>query len=125
MDTATGKLPVIDQNGTVYSSEGPADSWAIKNDPPEQRLQWCYLFDLGTCNEEQLAKIEDGTAPLKNYIYVDANSTKLFPETVGGNGTHGPGYSPPPTYDGSASGPRPATGGAIVVGMIAALAGFA
>ncbi|CZT21300.1 probable Carboxypeptidase S1 homolog B [Ramularia collo-cygni] len=89
VDTATGKIPVTSEDGSVYSSEGPADTWAIENDPPEQRLQWCYLFDLDTCTEEQIARIENGTAVLQNYIYVDANSTKLFPETLGGNGTPG------------------------------------
>lgn len=70
MDTATGTVPIIGDDGSIYRSEGPLDTWAIKNDPPEQRLQWCYLFDLGTCSEEQRARIEDGTAVLRNYIYV-------------------------------------------------------
>ncbi|EGP84851.1 secreted peptidase S10 [Zymoseptoria tritici IPO323] len=96
VDIATGELPLTAENGTIYSSAGPPDTFRVKNEIPEQRLQWCYAYDLSGCTEEQIAMIENGTAPVKNWIFVDANSTKLFPEVVGRGMENDTGNSMPP-----------------------------
>ena len=126
MDIGTGTQSTVD--GT-YKSSGPADTWAHKNVDPEEPLQFCYVLDpTATCNADQIASIEDGTALIRQYILVDANSTQLFPQFVGGgnatsgNATGGNGtYSPMPPvvpYTGSASVAKPA---ALMIAVAAAM----
>jgi hypothetical protein len=77
-DIANGEINTLDNPD--YSTRGPADTWAIKNEPPEQYLQFCYVLDpTALCTEDQIMAIENGTAQIVNYIVVDSNSTELFP----------------------------------------------
>lgn len=79
-DIATGTVALTDN----YSTTGPADTWAIKNEPPSQPLQFCYVWaPTSTCNDEQLDAVENGTAVIKDWLVVDRNTTALFPGVVG------------------------------------------
>jgi hypothetical protein len=122
LDIATGEVPLTAEDGTIYSSEGPPDTWRVKNELPGQLLQWCYAFDLSGCTEEQIAMIENGTAPVKNWIFVDANSTKLFPEIVGDfDWTEHGGSAAPEVSTGGAEILRSGVGVVLQVAAIVAL----
>lgn len=88
-DISTGEQDIYAADGTAYQSEGPPDKWAYKNEDQPDPLHFCYVLDPTTlCTDEQIESIENGTAVVRNYIVVDANSTQLFPEVVG-NATSG------------------------------------
>jgi hypothetical protein len=77
-DIATGEINALENSD--YATTGPADTWDIKNEPPAQYLQFCYVLDPSAlCTEDQIMAIENGTAQIVNYIVVDSNSTELFP----------------------------------------------
>lgn len=78
-DIATGTIDVTAADGTLYSSTGPADTWAIKNQVPDQPLQFCYVLDPSTCTEDQSEMVANGTGEIRDFILVDRNSTELFP----------------------------------------------
>ena len=108
--------------GTNYSSTGPADSLAFRNEQFEQPLQFCYTLDPGsTCTEEQIESLLNGSATVCSWIVKDRNSSVLFPDlmgevdvegcgpgtgsgngngSVGGNGTVGTGGGPTVPYEG-------------------------
>ncbi|SMR47047.1 unnamed protein product [Zymoseptoria tritici ST99CH_3D1] len=81
-DIATGTVPA-----DGYSSKGIQDARSVKNEVQtdwKEIKQVCYLWDLhGTCTDEQIAMVENGTAVIKDYIIVDKNSTERYPEIVG------------------------------------------
>jgi hypothetical protein len=127
--------------GSNYSSQGPSDTLAHRNEQFEQPLQFCYTLDPGsTCTEEQIEALLEGNGTVCRYIVKDKNSTALFPELMGrledegcgkgsgsgngtGNGTVGGGNG---TVGGGV--PAPSEGGAgriavsvwmMVVGLLA------
>ena len=78
--------------GTDYSSAGPEDTLAFRNEQFEQPLQFCYTLDPGsTCTEEQIETLLDGSATVCSWIVKDKNSSALFPELVGKMGAEGCG----------------------------------
>jgi hypothetical protein len=106
--------------GTNYSSVGPNDTLAFRNEQFEQPLQFCYTLDPGsTCTEAQIEGLLDGSATVCSWIVKDENSTVLFPELVGemgvegcgrgngslggGNGTVGNGSGPTVPFEGGAA----------------------
>jgi hypothetical protein len=108
--------------GTNYSSVGPNDTLAFRNEQFEQPLQFCYTLDPGsTCTEAQIESLLDESATVCSWIIKDKNSTILFPElvgelgvegcgpgrggngTVGGNGTIGSGGGPTVPFEGGAA----------------------
>ncbi|KAH9893796.1 carboxypeptidase S1-like protein B [Xylariomycetidae sp. FL2044] len=84
LDIATGTVDTAAPGGEPeYATEGPADTWAIKNEDPPDLLHWCYLLDLGsTCTEEQIESVVNGSAVIVDYIIRDANTTLLFPDIM-------------------------------------------
>ncbi|KAI4197600.1 MAG: hypothetical protein LQ350_005834 [Teloschistes chrysophthalmus] len=114
MDIATGAINV--NANQSYSTEGPSDSRATRQQPPENPYgHQCYVLALGaTCSDKEIAMVEGGTAVVKNYILVNGNASS---ETGGGGGTvEGPNNN----LTGSATGtagmqpgptPSPFTGG--------------
>jgi len=76
-DIATGTVDTL-ANGS-YSTAGPPDTWHIKNEVPEPQLMFCYVLEPNTCTQDQIASIENGTAVIRSWIVVDANSTARFP----------------------------------------------
>lgn len=84
-DIATGHKDTS-SSSEQYSSVGPSDTWDFNSAIPEQELWFCYTLVPGTCTEEQLAAVQDGSARISRYVVEDANSTKLFPELFGKEG---------------------------------------
>lgn len=82
-DIATGTVDLIEN--PEYVTEGPVDTWAIKNEDPPDLLHFCYIYDASTCTEDQIESVLNGTAVIINGIIRDGNSTQLFPEIFGGN----------------------------------------
>jgi hypothetical protein len=78
--------------GTNYSSQGPNDTLAFRNEQFEQPLQFCYTLDPGsTCTEAQIEALLDGSATVCSWIVKDGNSSVLFPDLVGDVGVEGCG----------------------------------
>ena len=86
-DVASGTVDTL--VNPDYSTTGPASSWNFTTPGPQQPAQFCYTLDTGTCLPNQIAALRNGSALIKNYILVDANSTKIWPdlEASGGNET--------------------------------------
>lgn len=64
-----------------YTSTGRDDP-NVQLQATPQDLTYCYIWNIGDCYSWQQAAIANGTAEICNYIFVDANSTKLFPEVI-------------------------------------------
>ncbi|KAL7624533.1 hypothetical protein AAE478_006098 [Parahypoxylon ruwenzoriense] len=94
-DMATGTADVGAGNSgqSGYGTRGTADTWAIKNEDPPDLLHFCYVYDSlsSTCTQDQIDSVLNGSAVIANGIVRDANSTRLFPESFGGDGTEGDG----------------------------------
>lgn len=130
--------------GSNYSTEGPSDTLAHRNEQFEQPLQFCYTLDpSATCTEEQVEMLLNGSATVCRYIVKDRNSTVLFPDlmgsleeegcgsgvngsgvggngTGGGNGTVGGGSGPSPStpFEGGASRVVGSGVAALVLGLV-------
>jgi carboxypeptidase D len=69
-DLATGKMDIA-ANGS-YSTRGPDSTWHIKNQVPESPAPVCYILALeSTCTAEQIARVVNGTATIRDYIVVE------------------------------------------------------
>ena len=66
-DIATGFHPVTDD----YSSQGPEDTWFIKNYPPERPEPVCYILSTETCTEEQYEMVKNGSGIVRDYILLE------------------------------------------------------
>ncbi|KAK2007910.1 serine carboxypeptidase [Colletotrichum eremochloae] len=73
-DIATGRVDTA-QNST-YSTQGPSDTFGIKNEVPPQYKDFCYVLDTSTCSPEQVAALRAGTAVIENYIMLEPASEK-------------------------------------------------
>ena len=107
-DIATGKISTTETPD--YASKGPKDVYDIRNKPVKDPGSQCYVLDQGQCTAEQWKTVMNGTALIKNWIVVDANTSYLFPELVG-NGTSRPSGTSSasagsPQYTGAASSGR-------------------
>lgn len=66
-DVATGEVDVV--SDPAYSTSGPENSLATKNELPAGAPSTCYLYALGnTCTPDELAALENGTAVVKDYV---------------------------------------------------------
>lgn len=76
-DIATGKISTAVHR--EYSSHGAHSTWDVREIPPSPPPgPVCYLLDLmATCSKEQYQSIIDGTATVKDWVVVDADSKKL------------------------------------------------
>jgi carboxypeptidase C (cathepsin A) len=117
-DIATGNVSTA-QNPS-YSSEGPVDVYNITNKPVQLGGSQCYVLDRDQCTNDQWESVMNGTALIKNWIVVDANTSYLFPD-LAGNGTATPsgGAAPPESTAGAG---RNVAGGALFVALMASLA---
>jgi hypothetical protein len=104
LDIATGTVSTAGN----YTSTGRDDPNVQLTATP-QDLTYCYTWNIGDCYEWQQEAISNGTAEICNYIFVDANSTKLFPEVIAkcrGESHNGTGSSnnslPVPEFKGDA-----------------------
>ncbi|KAK1980425.1 serine carboxypeptidase [Colletotrichum cereale] len=71
-DIATGRVDTA-QNRT-YATQGPADTFGIRNEVPPRYRAFCYVLDTSTCSPEQLAALRAGTAVIENYIMIEPAS---------------------------------------------------
>jgi hypothetical protein len=115
MDIATGKVSTANNPG--YATKGRKDVFDIRNEPIQDPGAQCYVLDQGQCTLEQWASVMNGTALIKNWIVVDANTTSLFPDLAGNGTGSGNGSKPTstlrPSSSASVSGsPGQFTGGA-------------
>lgn len=68
-DIATGKVNVA--RNSSYSTQGPASTWHIKNRVYEDPEPSCYILALdASCTEDQIARVLNGTAVIKDYVVV-------------------------------------------------------
>ncbi|KAJ5663381.1 Carboxypeptidase S1 [Penicillium longicatenatum] len=68
-DLATGKIDTA--RNASYSTEGPSSTWHIKNEVPESPEPVCYILSLeSTCTEDQIARVVNNTAVIRDYIVV-------------------------------------------------------
>lgn len=114
-DIATGEIDTA-KNGT-YATEGPSDTLAIKNELPKPEIWFCYTLDTGTCTDEQIEMLKAGNATVRDWILVDANSTRRFPylnETEGGEPT-GTGTAASPSATGPVSVPTGINGAGLTL----------
>jgi hypothetical protein len=105
LDIATGTQPTGE--GTNYTSPG-RDVPDVQLMAGQSGLSYCYTYDAGSCYEWQVDMIQNGTAEICNWLFVDKNTTQLFPEVIakcradwalGGNGTSNTSNAKP-TYSG-------------------------
>ncbi|KAL5114535.1 hypothetical protein ACEQ8H_007568 [Pleosporales sp. CAS-2024a] len=101
-DIATGKIAT--GSNPTYGTKGPKDVYGIKNEPVVDAGSQCYVLDQGQCTADQWETVMNGTALIRNWIVVDANTSYLFPEL--GNGSN------PVTGTGSGGKPMQHTGAA-------------
>lgn len=85
MDIATGNVSTA--KNPTYGTKGPKDVYDITNKPVSDPGSQCYVLDRGQCTNDQWETVMNGTALIKDWIVVDANTSSLFPGLVGGNGT--------------------------------------
>jgi carboxypeptidase C (cathepsin A) len=120
-DISTGNISTTEN--LDYATKGPGDVYNITNEPIVDAGAQCYVLDPGQCTQEQWESVVNGTALVRNWIVVDANTNYLFPDLVG-NGTSGNGSapsgtgSPVPAYTGAAS-----RAGVAGIAMVAAVLG--
>src|SRR5689334_923282 len=70
-DVATGlvNITAISGGNGSYSSNGPANSFHIKNVLPPSPENECYVWDpVNTCTSEQITALANGTAVVKDFI---------------------------------------------------------
>ncbi|KAK2605724.1 hypothetical protein N8I77_008541 [Diaporthe amygdali] len=68
-DIATGEIDTAAD--PTYGTEGPSDTFAIRNELPPQYEDFCYILDPSTCTSEQVAALRNGSAVIKDYIVVE------------------------------------------------------
>lgn len=68
-DIATGRVDTAAEED--YHTEGPLDTFHITNEVPPQYPYYCYILDLSSCTDEQVAALRAGTALIENYIMID------------------------------------------------------
>lgn len=124
LDLATGTEGTGSESGNPdFTTEGPSDTWAIKNELPPDFVRFCYVRDLSsTCTEDQYSAVLNGSATILHGIVVDKNSTQLFPGLLG-NATVTPSPTsssqPSPTASDSASSPSTTDGTSAASNLVA------
>lgn len=108
LDIATG----TESTAGNYTSIGRDDP-NVQLEPTPYDLTYCYTYAPDGCYDWQQKAIANGTAEICNWIFVDANSTRLFPEVIascraewaagGQNETSGNNNSAP-VFEGTAGG---------------------
>jgi Serine carboxypeptidase len=69
-DIPTGKFDTSAANSTTFTTTGPSDTWAIKNDVPESPEPTCYILSPSSCTDDVLEAVIDGTAIIQDYIVI-------------------------------------------------------
>jgi hypothetical protein len=79
LDIATGTQPT--GAGTNYTSPGRTVP-DVQLKVGQSGLSYCYTYDAGSCYDWQVDMIQNGTAEICNWLFVDKNTTQLFPEVI-------------------------------------------
>ncbi|KAL8782900.1 MAG: hypothetical protein Q9213_005012 [Squamulea squamosa] len=120
-DISTGTINT--NANSSYSSEGPSDSFGIRQEPPVNEYPHeCYVLALSaTCTEEEIELLEKGGGLVRNYILIEGNSTGNESSGSGaGGGTtqqEGPNNATGTLSAGPSSSPGAFTGGSTKLGM--------
>lgn len=123
LDLATGNISTV-KNDT-YSTEGPSSTWDIKDDPPDSPKPTCYILDLeSTCTAHQAESVKNGSALIRDYIVVDANTKDLFNSTTTANDSGSSGSSGSSSSSKSAAGRLEFAASSVLVSVALAM-GFA
>ncbi|KAH7122618.1 Alpha/Beta hydrolase protein [Dendryphion nanum] len=111
-DIATGNISTTQNQN--YTTKGPKDIFNITNTPIKLPGAQCYVLDSDQCTPEQWETVENGSALVRNWIVVDANTTFLFPDLNNGtgNGTRPSGTSTPNPSATTTGAPTQSTGAA-------------
>ena len=86
-DIATGNISTTENPD--YSTSGPSAVFNITSEPIVDPGSVCYVLDSETCTAEQWESVSNGTALVRNWIVIDANSTFLFPDLANGTNQTG------------------------------------
>ncbi|KAI5864095.1 serine carboxypeptidase [Durotheca rogersii] len=89
-DIATGEVDLVGA-ADEYSTVGPADTWAIRNEDLPDVPHFCYVYDASTCTDSQIEAVVNGSAVIVDGIVRDEISERLFPEIFGGGSEGGEG----------------------------------
>ncbi|KAH7359954.1 carboxypeptidase-like protein S1 [Pyrenochaeta sp. MPI-SDFR-AT-0127] len=82
-DIATGKESTAGtEESNTYKSSGRSDPNVQRELDTSEKLTYCYTYAAESCYDWQIQAILNGTAEICEWIFVDANSTKLFPEVI-------------------------------------------
>lgn len=104
-DIATGNTSTT--KNPQHSTKGPSNVYNITNKPVTFGGAQCYVLDSAQCTPEQWKTVVNGTALVRNWIVVDANTTSLFPDLANNSTNHtqpsGTG-SPKPTATSTSTG---------------------
>ena len=68
-DVATGKVDTVKHPD--YHTEGPSDTFHIRNEIPPPYEEFCYVLDPSTCTDAQVEALRDGSAVIENLIVVN------------------------------------------------------
>ncbi|KAK4164293.1 serine carboxypeptidase [Cladorrhinum sp. PSN259] len=66
-DVATGLVKVTDG----YATEGPRDTWHVRQVPPEEPKPRCYVLQPGTCEDEVWERVRKGEVVVRDFFVVD------------------------------------------------------
>ncbi|KAF2261091.1 alpha/beta-hydrolase [Lojkania enalia] len=103
-DIATGNISTLENPD--YFTEGPETVYNITSEPVTLPGAQCYVLDRDQCTDEQWETVLNGTALIRNWIVVDANTSFLFPDLANGteNGTQPSSSQTPPVPSPTESG---------------------
>jgi len=89
LDVATGSVSILPgANGSVYGSQGVADTFSIKNSVPPAPQPTCYVLDFETCTDDQQDEVLSGKTPIVSYILQDAAGKSVqFPSATSSSGS--------------------------------------
>ncbi|KXH43587.1 serine carboxypeptidase [Colletotrichum nymphaeae SA-01] len=95
-DIATGLIDTA--TNLTYATEGPADTFGIKNEIPPQYEDFCYVLDPSTCSDEQVDALRNGTGIIKDYIMIEPASQQGAAIGLKARDIYSC-YSPPPALE--------------------------
>jgi hypothetical protein len=112
LDIATGTQSTA-ETVNAYTSTGRVEP-DVQLEPTDTGLSYCYTYAASSCYDWQVDMIQNGTAEICNWLFVDKNTTQLFPGVIAkcradwvshsnGTGNHS-NPTPPPSFEGSAVG---------------------
>ncbi|KAF2730313.1 alpha/beta-hydrolase [Polyplosphaeria fusca] len=117
-DVATGNVSTLENED--YNTKGPSTVFNITSKPVTLPGSQCYVLDKEQCTADQWETVLNGTAEVRNWIVVDANTTSLFSDSgnsTGGNQTSPSGTGTPSATE-SGGGASPTESEGVAVAML-------